>query len=204
MNLTRPLAGFRYVQTQQGQSLQLLALRELGSAARWPEIVNINGLTPPYLTDDPGLVSETVRLYGGLLIVPASAAVDASAAEDPDYVFGVDLALLGGDLVIENGDLVVATGRANLRQALEHRVLTNLGELLFHPDYGNGFVGLRGSGNGPTKALLGARFIKESLLADPRVAAVPDVTAQVTGDSITAVATAHPIAGAPLDIPLTV
>ncbi len=203
MSILRRLAGYRYVEIRQDDSLQAIAQRELGDASRWADIIAINDLLPPYLTGDVNQASANVRLFGEQLIVPA-VAVQTSAASDPDRVFGVDIALTNGLLEAENGDFRLARGDANLRQALLHRVRTALGELLFHAKYGCNVHALIGRGNGPTVGVLGAEYVRGALLSDPRVDSVDAVTASIIGDVNEIEATVRPIAGTSIDIQTTV
>ena len=194
------LTGFQLVAIRRGDSLQAIAARTLGDATRWSQLVWINGLTYPYLTDDPTQASATVLLSGSLLKVPAAAA-PASATTDPDKLFGIDLELVDGDLDVDSsGDLAVVGGLANLQQALEDRLETEPGELVFHLDYGNGALALIGQGNGPSTGLLCNEYVASCLRADPRVASVQSVTAQVQGSAISATAVVNPIVGTPVTI----
>lgn len=193
----RPLVGFRLADTLHGDTLQLIAARELGDPARWVDLANINELLPPYVTDDPALASSRVLLSGSVIIVPAQTPVsETSQSTDPDSVYELDLGLIGGHLSAnENGDFQVFTGRDNLRQALVHRVVTERGELLWHPEYGALIRSLIGVVNGPTASTLAAKYAEATLRADPRVREVASVIAEVSGDIISVSATVVPITG---------
>ncbi len=193
----RPLAGYRFTDTLHGDTLQLVAARELGDPARWVDLANINNLLPPYITDDPLLASTRVLLSGSVLVVPAQAPVSQTATStDPDDVYELDMGLVGGHLEAdENGDFLVFTGRQNLRQALVHRVITERGELLWHPEYGALIRSLIGVVNGPTASTLAAKYAEATLRADPRVREVSSVVAEVSGDIISVSATVVPITG---------
>jgi phage baseplate assembly protein W len=195
-----PIDGFRRVQLLQGETLQQLALRELGDAARWVDIAHLNGLRPPYVTGDPAEASGTVALYGAVLLVPAATA-EISADTDPDTVFGTDIRLLNGLPVIDdNGDVVMISGRANLSQAITHRIVTRPGELLFHPAYGCHVHRLKGDANGPAAALLGGEYVKAALRSDPRIQDAPSATVEAAGDALRIAAVATTIAGKRVDV----
>lgn len=199
MTMTRRLAGSRLVEVRHGDTLQLIAARELGNAAKWADLIAINGLTFPYLTGDPDEAGPTVFLYGSLLLVPATVA--AAADTDPDAVFGTDILLSNGEIVATaGGDIEVVSGRANLRQAIKHRLGTAWNELLFHLNYGLGVHRLKGTVNGPTAAVLAAEYTRGALLSDRRIASVPNAVAEVNGDRISVSATAVPVTGSHISV----
>lgn len=194
---TRELRGYRLADTLRGDTLQAIAMRELGDASRWVDLASINRLRPPYLTDDAAQASDRVLLTGSVIVVPAtsSAAPDAESTS-PDHLYKLDLGLVSGDLqATDSGDLLVFNGQANLRQALVHRVITERRELLFHPEYGCLVRTVIGSVNGPTAGVLAAQYVRATLRADPRVKEVIGVTADVRGDTINVVANVLPITG---------
>jgi phage baseplate assembly protein W len=197
------LDGFRRAQVQWGDTLQRLAARELGDAARWASVAAINRLVPPYLTGDAAAVRAGVLLYGDTLIVPAvdpEPSPGKTAAED---VFLRDVALVagpsGGALQVTDGDIALVAGRANLRQALAHRVQTERGELIFHARYGCRVHEQKGRKNTAVAGLLSALFVREAVAADPRVRGVLDADAAVDGDVIRVQLRAQPISGHPVD-----
>lgn len=199
----RILSGSRIVEIQHGDTLQVIAARELGDASKWVDIVSVNGLRPPYLTGVAGEASASVKLYGQTLVVPAASTVPSSV-NDADQLFGVDLDLSGGALSVESGDLKLAGGRANLRQALVHHIVTDLQELLFHLRYGCGVRRLLGAVAGPASGLLAAEYVRTAIRMDTRVAAVISTTADVVGDQVVVTARIQPITGTTIDIAATV
>ena len=183
MLFTKPLTGHRNVQTQRGDTLARIALRELGDASRWYELANINGLKPPYITDDKTQVSDTVLLTGSEIRIPSSNPI-ASAVTDPDIVFGTDVRLNRGVLVVEAGDMALTSGVENLKQAINHVLRTNPGELLYHARYGCSVRTLVGDGNSALNADIAPAFVKRSLLADSRISSVPQAIVRIEGDAL--------------------
>lgn len=198
----RPLSGYRLVDTLYGDTLQKVASRELGNADRWTDLANINNLLPPYITDDASIASSRVLLSGGTIIVPAQSKIsEASDSTDPDKIYQVDMGLTDGELSAdENGDFVVFNGRDNLKQALEHRVDVERGELMWHPEYGSLHRTLIGTVNGPTAGTLAAKYVEATLKADPRVQTVISTVATVVGDQIKVAADVMPIVGRSIKI----
>lgn len=203
MSIQRPIAGFRFVEVQRGDTLQRIAAREFGDAARWPELVGYNGLRAPFVTDDPAQAGSGVILSGQLIRVPASSAV-ISAEASPEEVFGRDVFLRVGRVDVSNGDFAVAGGIANLKQALQHRLDTDRGELLFHRDYGSLVRMLVGTVVGPTASLLAAQYAKAAMLSDPRVSLVSRAEAEVIGDVINVNVEVKPVTGKTIDVSATV
>ena len=193
------LAGYRYVQIQVGDTLQTIAARELGDADQWRALIEINGLTSPFITKNAAMVSPTVLGYGARLLVPAPT-VQISATTDPNRVFGTDLQLINGDLVVVNGDFALVAGESNLRQALNNRLKTPLADLMFHLPYGCGINLIQGTVEGPTSGLLGARYASDALAADPRIQSVPSAVATIVGDTTSITATVVPVTGSSIDL----
>lgn len=194
MNFEREIAGYRYAETLYGDDLRRIALREMGDAAFWIDIANLNGLLPPYLTDDPAQVRAGVLLSGSTILIPAPQ-LSAPLATDPTQVFGTDILLTDGRFSFVNGDLATVSGGQNFLEALRHRLQTSKRELLFHPTYGCFVDLLIGRGSGPTTDQLAAFYVKSALLEDARVAEVVNCVAEISGDTIRITADVVPIDG---------
>lgn len=196
----REFPRYRLVETQHGDDLQAVAARALGDANRWPELVWLNALSWPFLTDDPHLVADGVLLTGSLIRVPAPAgfAEDKSSTED---VYERDCALRGKLLEAdESGDFAIVAGVDNLTQQLKHAVTTPRGQLRRHPEYGCMIWRLLGTVNGPTAGALGAEYVKATLLADYRVTAVPTSRAEISGDVVRISAQADALSGGAVEV----
>lgn len=198
----RPLRGFRFVQTNRGDTLQLIAARELKDASRWTELVSLNNLSYPYITDDPSQAGAGVLLTGASITVPASVPA-VSNTTDASEIFGSDLQLLNGRLQVADGDFAVVSGRPNLLQALKNRLETARNELIYHLLYGSLVPSLIGSVTGPTAALLAAEYAKQAVLSDPRISRVSQSSATAVGDTINTVVEAVPVSGNALTISAT-
>lgn len=196
----RELPSCRLAETHHGDDLQAVAAREMGDANRWPELVWINQLTFPYITDDERLAGPGVLLSGQFIKVPAPVGVWTDDA-DRGQVYERDAALVNKRLLAgADGDLVVVAGADNLRQQLKHRIDTPRGQARRHPEYGCLVYRLQGKVNGPTAGALGAEYVKAALAADYRVASVESATAEVAGDSIRITAKARAIEGGVVDL----
>jgi phage baseplate assembly protein W len=198
----RPLYGYRFVEIQYGDTLQAIAVRELGDASRWHDLISLNSLVPPYITDDPAQAGPGVLLSGSLITVPAPKPVISSTTQ-ADEVFGADVRLDQGRLATANGDFDIVSGRDNLRQALKNVIETDRGELLFHSGYGSKVRRLIGTVAGPTSALLAAQYAKAAVRADSRVQSVTNSTATASGDVVSVDVDVKPVTGAIVQISAT-
>lgn len=196
-----PLNGFRFARINHGDTLQKIALRELGDASLWANLVYLNDLVPPYITDNPALASSQVLLSGSMMMLPAAS---QQIATDPKLIYGVDCQLNGGDLVADNGDFALVAGEDNLKQALGNLLVTEPGEAMFYPRYGCKSKSLIGQKNMPMVAMLAAQFAKEALQSDPRVKTVATVTATVAGDALQVDAVVNPVTGVSVPISASV
>ncbi|MBN3839267.1 hypothetical protein [Burkholderia sp. Ac-20349] len=174
-------SGFRQIRVLQTDTLQRIALRELGDASRWPDVAQFNNLHPPYISADPGYASDPqVVAPGATILVPSSTSQVSSTSGDD--IFGTDLVLNDGELNVANGDLATVSGVANVDQALGIRVSVVKEELVNHPEYGCWIRRLIGTGAGPTTAQLAALYVTSSLNEDDRVQSASGVTVVVRGD----------------------
>lgn len=184
----------RLVKTVRGDTLWAVAARELGDAQRWHELIWLNHLTPPYLTDDPNAASATVLLTGTPLRLPGPATLPTTAVDDA-AVFGTDLDLTGGLLHAVDGDLGLVAGVPNLVQALRHVLNTDIGELRFHPTYGCGVHRLLGARATPDTLQLAQTLVYRAVQADARIARVVSATTDISGDILNVDLSAMAISG---------
>lgn len=200
MSMLRDAPNVRYAEIRYGDDLRRIALRELGTASKWLDLVVLNSLRPPYIAETAAL---GVLAYGDQIKIPAPASA-VSAAADPSYVYGVDVLVNHKRLTVENGDFAIASGVANFSQALSHRVVVEKRELAYHPSYGCHVRSLLGRVNGPSAGQLAAFYVKSSLLEDSRVSAVLSCVADVVGEQILVTANVQPISGKPVELKLVV
>lgn len=196
----RELTSFRLVSTNHGDSLQSVASRELGDANRWPELVWLNDLLPPYLTDDESLATDQVLLNGAHLRVPSAA---TSPVEETEFaeIFARDCGLFGKSLAAnEAGDFAITSGVDNLTQQLRHAINTPRGQQTRHPEYGCLVWSLFGSVTGPTAARLGADYVKATIGSDYRISQVLSAVADISGDAVRVTARAEAISGGIIDL----
>lgn len=190
----RDLPNFRHAETRRGDTLQRIALRELGTAVNWVELALLNGLRPPYIVDNEQDRAAGVLVAGDLIRVP-SAVQAVSADVNPDEVFGRDIAVRRGLLAVDNGDLALESGLANYLQALRHRLEVTKRDLAFHPEYGNFAARLKGRKGSPAVNNLAAFYVKSALLEDVRTAEVPRCVATIEGDVLRVDADVVPVSG---------
>lgn len=194
------IPAFRLVNTSRGDTLAQVAARELGDPNRWVELVWLNNLAHPFITDDPERVAPGVLLSGAQIRVPAPGGFSDATVDSNARVYEADCKIERRRLVAENGDFAAVAGVPNLSQQLGHRVATPMGQLFRHPDYGCRVYQLIGTVNGRTAEKLGAEFVRAALLADYRVRAVPASGATILGDVVNIKATAQAVTGDTLKV----
>lgn len=196
----RKLPPCRIAETHHGDTLQRIAAREMGNANRWPELVWINSLSHPYITDDQDRVAPGVLLSGSHIKVPAPVGVFTDDA-DRGQVYERDCALTDRLLRIDDGgDIAIVTGADNLKQQLSHLISTPRGQAIRHPAYGCMLWQLLGTVGGPIAAKLGSEYVKSSLLSDYRVSAIEYSRAVVSADTVKVTARAVAIEGSVVDV----
>ena len=182
--------GWRTDIIKHGDTLQKIALRNLGTAARWWDISGLNNLVPPYIADT---ASQGVLAYGQTILIPV---VQPDSIATPPDPFLTDLALdTDGFLVVVNGDLATVSQDDNLKQSLGMRVQVGKLSMLFHPEYGSWVDSLVGSINTAALAQLAEFYATSAMIEDPRVQSVLSINGSLLNDTITLHALVQPVYG---------
>ena len=170
------------VYTVKGEdTLQSIALSELGDSELWPFIANANN----------DIASNADLVAGMEIYIPVEGTNDPSSKDsfiltedtlrDP---FGVDIRLDedGNIVVAESNDVALISGLANVLQAVNNRLSTPVGSLIKQTAYGLGAIpGVAGT----SYALSYLRMsYTASLLQDPRIERVENLKLEMNKDSV--------------------
>jgi phage baseplate assembly protein W len=178
-SLNRPV----FVALSPGDSLQAIASRVLGDAARWVELVTVNQLDFPYV-DFSGPGGAPGGAYAGLRVLGATATLKLPLPASPG-VIGVADDPIGTDtpdLPAHAGDL--QGGTENMVAALLRRLLTPRGRIPWHPSYGSGLKAMIGSASDVALVMAARADVVDSLQADPRVLGVNNPVASFVGNAV--------------------
>ena len=130
-----------------GDTIQIIAARELNSVDRYRELIILNHLIPPYIasTSSTGILSP-----GDTILIPQFKLGDnlgtrrgkeynvTAGLTEAEKALGVDIRLdKNFDIAFNNiGDFDIHAGMETFVQALVLRILTELRSLKRHPSYG--------------------------------------------------------------------
>jgi phage baseplate assembly protein W len=197
------MPAYRLANTHYGDTLQDVAARELGDENRWVELIWLNDLLTPYLTDDPTKATSRCVLNGSLIRVPATQDIGAitRSQTEPGQIYERDICMTNRRLTLdETGDIDVVGGYKNLTQQLRHRINTPVGQLRRHPDYGCRVHELKGKVQGPLLTHLSGQYVKTAIKAEYRIARVISVESTSEGDRVNVMAVGEAIAGDKVDL----
>jgi phage baseplate assembly protein W len=216
----------REITVESGDTLALLAMKYLGDARQWKSIAVLNGLKPPYSSEQanaplasflgstglelegiaPGV--EGVLGLGKKILIPTNARNPLEGASLP--VLGADpndsaaARFLGTDFELEvvsaetvgdrveydipvntelgSTDVRAVAGLDNIKQMIATRITTERGTDPMYPRLGlRRVIGLGFS----QAELEGIKYaIQETLLEDPRILRIPNITLQQQGDAL--------------------
>jgi hypothetical protein len=144
----------KQIKLVKGLSLERLAQQELGDSTRWGEIVEVNGLKAPFISEDPLESREGVRGPGQNILIPE--AVQNGFSQVPvgrenqltvgmsemEKSLGVDLKVdKDFDLVLtSSGDLQLIAGADNMAQGTMLKLSYEPGEVMSYPELGGGLI----------------------------------------------------------------
>jgi hypothetical protein len=167
-------------------TIHTIAARELGDPDKFREIVTLNNLRPPYISNTGG---QGVLKPGDKILIPKQDSIisQSGVAENIDYNItkllnqtekglGVDLRIdENNDLVFANfGDLDLVAGIDNMSQAILIRLGLEPGSLKRHPEIG---VGLEVGGKVANLNEIRSKIIS-TLSQDSRIEAIPFISLQ--------------------------
>lgn len=177
-----------------GTSLERLALNELGDASRWPEIVEVNSLKFPYISQTEADASDTILVPGDKILIPRPLLNGFPNIPINDQSFlenglteiqknlGIDLKLTPEfDLQLTNSnDVAIVKAEANAAQAIIFKLALEQGDLLDHPNLG---VGLIVGTKAQTLSQIQTNII-QTLSQDPRFDHIENLTIQRDGGTL--------------------
>ena len=178
-----------------GTTLEDIAATYLGDYNRWIELVELNNLKPPYITQDITSTLEAVLRPGDIILIPQPLINGFSEVPDSsknplttnltllEKSLGVDLKLNKDfDLSLgNNGDLQTIVGIDNLLQAIQLKFRYNRGEVRSSSRIGVGLnIGSK------TKDVFELKdSIIQTALQDPRIAKITDLAIFKEGPATT-------------------
>lgn len=187
-------SSVRQIKYETGLTLERMAQRELGDSTRWGEIVEVNGLKSPYITDDLSSTLKNVLRPGDAVLIPTPArngfSQTPSAKEikttrglsEMERSLGTDLKMTSNfDLSISNsGDLEVVSGAQNMAQAVLLKLSYEKGEVMRYPELG---ANLRvGTKFPPIETIKDG--LTNTLLQDTRIEGIEDLSIIRNGPAV--------------------
>lgn len=151
----------RVYTVKSGDSLPNIASTQLGNFEQWQQIAATNQLSPPY-----------TLTQGQQLFLPPAPNVNSNVP--PNYLInylGVDLYYgpLDQDMLPWNGDFFTISGYDNLILSLTRGIITTIGTLIYHPNYGSRVPPEVGNVETAATALNIGAYANSAILYDPRV-----------------------------------
>ena len=185
----------KQIKVERGMTLEKIAQSEFGDSTRWGEIVEVNNLRAPYISDDPTETRDGVLKPGSNLLIPIPAQNGFSQVpvgkenrltkgfSELEKSLGTDLKIdRDFDLVLtSSGDLEMISGADNMAQGTLLKLSYEPGEVMRYPEIGTGLV--IGKKFPPIEDLKDR--VTNSLLQDNRVRKVADLSLMRDGPSLT-------------------
>lgn len=211
---------------RQHDTIKTIARKAFRDAARWPELIEFNGLVSPYIDTsvDPLDAYPGMRVLGigDTLLVSLRASdpvvtgiyFDTENRDLYEYLLGTDLLLsqIPTTIISEpgqlhtnagTGDFAVVSGTANLTQALVCRLMTRAGDLLYHPLYGTHLMDFIGRRSSYVNVRLAHLEALHSVLADPRIESVDRaITMSVDPEAVVSIDMTARVIGQETNTPL--
>lgn len=170
--------GYKTYTVGGDDTLQRIALNEMGNESLWPFIALANSIVSNEELEPNSTILIPISTVGQ--ISNDQYIVSSNVSYDP---LGTDLALdSNGNILLGGNDLVTISGIPNLLQAINTRLQTEQGQMIKETTFGiltqvgNPGVGLSNS--------YAQMAIKASLIQDPRISQVENVNVLIQGDEL--------------------
>lgn len=204
----KQFSGYKEVYVVRGDSIETLAIKHTGNPDMWRAIALINGLRPPYISQDVRLPGT--KRVGDKILIPitkplagvgvASLGNAAAGASQIEALMGRDIKLVrldnkhygwAVDQAHGSTDIQTVYGTPNLIQGLETRMRT---EQRTNPQFpGDGLPRMVGEKT-DEQLWASARFAFEhQVLADPRIDRILSIRFSIAGDYLQADIDAQPV-----------
>lgn len=175
-----------------GQTVEDLATQHLNDFTRWTEIVQLNNLVPPYITDISS--NPRIKMYGQRILIPSTGTqIDTNVVvvredkynrnlTETEKRLGIDFKLSEDfDFILNNNnDFEVITGGNNVGQAIRIKFNLTKGDLKYHKNIGIGLP----IGEKITNADKLYDEIVNTILQDPRFEKINDFNLMIDGSTI--------------------
>jgi len=163
-------------------TLQSIALKELGDETLWPYIASIN----------PSIQSNSDLVVGEEIYVPVNQNIQTTTSKDNFILtedtlrdpYGADIRLdsNGNIIVQESNDVSLVSGVDNVLQSIDVRLKTEIGSMIKQTAFG--LMSQPGMA-GTSQAFSYVRMsIQNTLIQDPRIASVKNVGVQIERDAL--------------------
>lgn len=175
-------------------TLETIAVQYLQDPNRWIDIVNLNGLKAPYISENPIFSGNGyVKKVGDTLLIPGTGAPSNQKtisqnlynqnASELEKSMGVDLRLSDTfDLVMDtSNDFLLSAGGSNLKQGLRIKLTLQKGDLMYHPQIGVGIIVGEKTPASPN-TILGE--IEDVILSDVRVQKINELQLAIVSNAI--------------------
>lgn len=189
------MARFRKHQIVYGDTMQSISQKETGDMSNWVDLVNYNDLQYPYIVDtreEKMTNLEHLVSYGDTIIIPMVSNLEETNVyklnrQDKSFIektaLGSELSMTyypshyhdqgTQDEILElagdgKGDLRLVQGVENVKQATLVRLMTPIGSLILHPEYGSNLHNLFGKTTSEQMKIIDIE-ITSTVLKDTRI-----------------------------------
>jgi len=180
---------------QYNDTLEKIAYRVMADTTLWYQIVLLNNLDPPYISEDP-IVGKNTLSYGQTILIPQYGTPDKMAVlQKGDTEITKDLSIfeknLGVDLQLTNEndiavnlaaqDFELIAGVENAAQAVNIKLGMEPGALMYHPEIG---IDMQIGQKMVYTAEEITEMIESTIVADNRFASVDSIHVEREGNTL--------------------